>query len=95
MSIDAATVARIARLARLPPDAQTTPQTANELARVLDLVGQLAAAPLDGVEPMAHPHAQPLVWRADGVTESGRADALLALAPDARAGLYAVPKVIG
>ncbi len=95
MSIDAATVARIAWLARLPLDAQTLPQTASELARVLDLVGQLAAAPLDGVEPMAHPHAQALAWRADGVIESGRADALLALAPDTRAGLYAVPRVIG
>ncbi|MBU6200212.1 MAG: Asp-tRNA(Asn)/Glu-tRNA(Gln) amidotransferase subunit GatC [Xanthomonadaceae bacterium] len=95
MSIDAATVARIARLARLPLDAQAPPQTASELARVLDLVGQLAAAPLDGVEPMAHPHAQALAWRADTVTETDRADALLALAPDARAGLYAVPKVIG
>ena len=95
MSIDAATVARIARLARLPLDAQTLPQTANEMARLLDLVGQLAAAPLDGVEPMAHPHAQTLAWRADSITESSHADALLALAPDARAGMYAVPKVIG
>jgi len=62
---------------------------------VLDLAGQLANAPLDGVEPMAHPHAQTLAWRADAVTASDRADVLLALAPDARGGLYAVPKVIG
>jgi aspartyl-tRNA(Asn)/glutamyl-tRNA(Gln) amidotransferase subunit C len=95
MSIDTATVARIARLARLPLDARTSAQTAHELARVLELAGQLANAPLEGVEPMAHPHAQTLVWRADAITESDRADALLALAPDARAGLYAVPKVIG
>ena len=95
MSIDIATVARIARLARLPIAAQDSAQTAADLSRVLDLAGQLAAAPLDGVEPMAHPHAQTLVWRADAVTEPNRAGALLALAPDARAGLYAVPKVIG
>lgn len=95
MSIDTATVARICRLARLPLDAHTASQTADELARVLDLAGQLANAPLDGVEPMAHPHAQTLAWRADAVTESDCADALLALASDARAGLYAVPKVIG
>jgi len=95
MLIDTATVARIARLARLPLDARISAQTANELARVLELAGRLANAALDDVEPMAHPHAQTLTWRADAVTESDRADALLALAPDARAGLYAVPKVIG
>jgi aspartyl-tRNA(Asn)/glutamyl-tRNA(Gln) amidotransferase subunit C len=95
MPIDTATVARIARLARLPIPAQDAAQTAVELARVLDLAGQLANAPLDGVEPMAHPHAQTLAWRADAVTASDRADVLLALAPDARGGLYAVPKVIG
>jgi len=95
MAIDTVTVTRIAGLARLPLDARTLAQTANELARVLELAGRLADAPLDGVEPMAHPHAQTLAWRADVVTESDRADALLALSPDARAGLYAVPKVIG
>ncbi|MBS0570661.1 MAG: Asp-tRNA(Asn)/Glu-tRNA(Gln) amidotransferase subunit GatC [Proteobacteria bacterium] len=95
MSIDAATLARIARLARLPLPAQDAAQTAVDLSRVLDLAGQLANAPLDGVAPMAHPHAQTLAWRADAVTENDRADALLALAPDARSGLYAVPKVIG
>ena len=95
MAIDTATVARIARLARLPIHAPNPAQAAVDLSRVLELAGQLADAPLDGVEPMAHPHAQTLAWRADAVTESDRADALLALAPDARAGLYAVPKVIG
>ena len=95
MSIDIATVARIARLARLPVDANAAPQIADELTRVLDLAGQLANAPLDGVVPMAHPQAQTLAWRADAVTEFDRADALLALAPDARSGLYAVPKVLG
>lgn len=95
MAIDTATVARIARLARLPVPAQDAAQTAADLSRVLDLAAQLADAPLDGVEPLAHPHAQTLAWRADAVTEPDRADALLALAPDARAGLYAVPRVLG
>ncbi|MBS0439661.1 MAG: Asp-tRNA(Asn)/Glu-tRNA(Gln) amidotransferase subunit GatC [Proteobacteria bacterium] len=95
MSIDTATVARIARLARLPVDANAAPQIADELTRVLDLAGQLANAPLDGVVPMAHPQAQTLAWRADAVAEPDRANDLLALAPDARSGLYAVPKVLG
>ncbi len=46
------------------------------------------------VAPLAHPHEQALAWRADAVTEGDRADTFLALAPDARAGLYLVPKVI-
>jgi aspartyl-tRNA(Asn)/glutamyl-tRNA(Gln) amidotransferase subunit C len=94
MSIDSATVRRIARLARLAIGDAELPGAAAELSRVLELADRLAAADIAGVEPMAHPHEQTLVWRADAVTESDRADALLALAPEARGGFYLVPKVI-
>jgi aspartyl-tRNA(Asn)/glutamyl-tRNA(Gln) amidotransferase subunit C len=94
MSIDHASVRRIARLARLAVTDAELPRLATELSRVLELADQLSSAALDGVEPMAHPHAQTLAWRADVVSETDRADALLALAPDARGGLYLVPKVI-
>jgi aspartyl-tRNA(Asn)/glutamyl-tRNA(Gln) amidotransferase subunit C len=94
MSIDHATVRRIARLARLSVAETQLPSLAGELNRVLALADNLAQANLDGVEPMAHPHAQALAWRTDAVTEGDRADAFLALAPDARGGLYVVPKVI-
>ena len=95
MPIDHTAVRRVARLARLAIDATQLPRLADELTRVLSLADSLAAAPLDGVEPMAHPHAQTLAWRPDAVTEADRADALLALAPEARGGLYLVPKVLG
>jgi aspartyl-tRNA(Asn)/glutamyl-tRNA(Gln) amidotransferase subunit C len=94
MPIDHTTVRRIARLARLSVADAQLPSLAGELNRVLGLADNLAQANLDGVEPMAHPHAQALPWRADTVTEADRADAFLALAPDARGGLYVVPKVI-
>ncbi len=94
MSIDHATVRHIARLARIAVDAADVPQLADDLARVLDLADSLAGADLAGVEPMAHPHAQTLAWRDDRVAEPDRADALLALAPEARGGLFLVPKVI-
>jgi aspartyl-tRNA(Asn)/glutamyl-tRNA(Gln) amidotransferase subunit C len=94
MSIDNATVRQIARLARLAISDSELPALANELGRVLELADHLASADIAGVEPMAHPHAQALVWRDDAVTESDRADALLALAPEARGGFYLVPKVI-
>jgi aspartyl-tRNA(Asn)/glutamyl-tRNA(Gln) amidotransferase subunit C len=94
MSIDSATVRHIARLARIAiADADVAP-LALELGRVLDLADQLGTADIGDIAPLAHPHEQTLAWRADVVTEADRADAFLALAPDARGGLYLVPKVI-
>ena len=95
MPIDHTAVRRVARLARLAIDDAELARLANELTQVLGLADRLAAAPLDDVAPMAQPHAQTLAWRPDAVTESDRADALLALAPEARGGLYLVPKVLG
>ena len=94
MSIDHVTVRRVARLARLSVPEGEVAHLADELSRVLGLADQLAAADVGAVEPMAHPHEQALAWRADVVTEPDRADEFLALAPDARGGLYVVPKVI-
>lgn len=94
MSIDHATVRRIARLARLSVDDAQLENVARELDGVLALAGQLSSAALAGVEPMAHPHEPTLALRDDGVNESDRADAFLALAPESRGGLYLVPKVI-
>lgn len=93
MSIDAATVRHIARLARLAVGEDELAPIAGELSGVLALADQLGAANIDGVAPLAHPHEQTLTWRVDAVTEPDRADAFLALAPDARGGLYLVPKV--
>ena len=94
MSIDHATVRRIARLARLSVDDAHLEKLAGELDGVLQLAGELAQADIEGIEPMAHPHEQALAMRQDAVTETDRADAFLALAPESRGGLYLVPKVI-
>ena len=94
MSIDSAAVRHIARLARIAVADDELSALAGELGRVLELADQLAGAQIDGVAPLAHPHEQTLAWRDDVVTESDRAETFLALAPDARAGLYLVPKVI-
>src|SRR5512141_3485986 len=68
MQIDHATVRHIARLARLAVDDAAAPALAGELARVLELADHLAGVELAGIEPMAHPHAQTLVRRADPVS---------------------------
>jgi aspartyl-tRNA(Asn)/glutamyl-tRNA(Gln) amidotransferase subunit C len=94
MSIDHATVRRIARLARLAVAEAELPALAAELGRVLALADALAAVDTHGVEPMAHPHAAVLAWREDRVTEPNRLEDWLALAPQTRADLYLVPKVI-
>ncbi|HEY8010466.1 MAG TPA: Asp-tRNA(Asn)/Glu-tRNA(Gln) amidotransferase subunit GatC [Rudaea sp.] len=94
MSIDSTTVRHIARLARIAISDDELAPVAVELGRVLELADQLGAAQIDGVAPLAHPHEQVLSWRADAVSEPDRADAFLALAPEARGGLYLVPKVI-
>jgi len=73
MSIDAATVRHIARLARLAVGENELAPIAGELSRVLDLADQLGAAQIDGVAPLAHPHEQTLAWRPDAVTEPDRA----------------------
>jgi aspartyl-tRNA(Asn)/glutamyl-tRNA(Gln) amidotransferase subunit C len=94
MAIESATVRHIARLARLAiADGDLAP-VGEELGRLLELADRLAAADIAGVEPLAHPHDQALAWRPDAVTETDRADALLALATEARGGFYLVPKVI-
>ena len=92
--MDHAIVRRIAHLARIAIDDAALPAVAEQLTRVLEQADRLAGTDLAGIEPMAHPHAQPLAWRQDKVTEPDRADAFLALAPEARGGLYLVPKVI-
>ena len=92
--LDSSIGAILVRSGRLSVADADMAHVADELNRVLGLADQLAAAEVGGVEPMAHPHEQALAWRADRVTEGDRADAFLALAPDARGGLYVVPKVI-
>jgi len=94
MAIDSTTVRHIARLARLAIAEGELATVAVELGRLLELADRLAAADVAGIEPLAHPHDQALAWRADAVTETDHADALLALAGEARGGFYLVPKVI-
>lgn len=94
MPFETATARRIARLARIAIEPAELEAVAADLGRVLELADRLAAADIDGIEPMAHPHAQPLAWRADAVTEPDRASELLALAPESNGGYFLVPKVI-
>jgi len=94
MSLDAAAVARIARLARirLTEDEQTN--LASELSQVLAWVDELAQVNTDGVEPMTSVVGARLKPRPDIVDHETTRDDILANAPEPMAGFFTVPKVV-
>lgn len=94
MSIDKATVARIAALARIEVPEEDFEQLAGELNNILGWVEQLDGIDTEGVEPMTSVAEMTLRWREDKVTDGGVRDKVLANAPEADDGFFAVPKVI-
>jgi len=94
MSLDNATVARIARLARLRLDENRLAPLAQELNAMLDFVAQLDQVDVAGVEPMTSVVAMTLRTREDVVTDGGQPDSVLKNAPQAESGYFTVPKVI-
>jgi len=94
MAVDAATVRKIARLARLGVDEAEVLALAGELSAILGFVEQLGEVDTAGVMPMAAVSPKAHVWRGDVVSDGGVREAVLANAPDAVAGFFAVPKVI-
>lgn len=94
MSVDAATVQRIANLARIKlADAEVAP-LASELSAILGWVEQLGEIDTTGVAPMTAVMPITRAWRDDVVTDGGMQSAVLANAPQAEFGFFAVPKVI-
>ena len=94
MSIDKATVARIAALARIEVPVEDFEQLAGELNNILGWVEQLDEIDTGGVEPMTSVAEMTLRWREDRVTDGGVRDKVLANAPEADDGFFAVPKVV-
>lgn len=99
MSIDRATVAKIASLARISMSDDELDRMAPELSQILDWVEQLGEVDTSGVEPMTavipnHLRLRDDVVDADPLTGGGRPDDVLANAPAAEHGFFGVPKVI-
>ena len=94
MSIDENTAARVAKLARIKVEADRLPALAAEFNTILGFIEQLGEVDVDGVEPMTSVTPQRLKRRVDEVTDGGQQDRVLANAPDAREGFFAVPKVV-
>lgn len=94
MSVDKATVRRIAKLARIAlPEERVEPMMA-ELNGILGWIEQLQEVNVEGVEPMTSVVAQKLRMREDIVTAGGNAAAIVANAPLTEDNFFVVPKVV-
>ncbi len=94
MSVDIATVARIAALARIKVTEPELEGMVPELNGILAWVEQLGEVDVAGVEPMTAVIPNTLRLREDVVTDGGIRDAVLANAPAPEHGFFGVPKVI-
>ena len=94
MAIDAATVRKVARLARIAEPEDRLEPLARELNGILSWIEQLNEVDTDGVEPMTTSVAMTLPMREDVVTEGGDAAKVLANAPRTDKGFFIVPKVV-
>jgi aspartyl-tRNA(Asn)/glutamyl-tRNA(Gln) amidotransferase subunit C len=94
MSVDAATVRRIARLARIAVAESEVEHLAGELNAILAFVEQLSQVDVAGVEPMTSVIPMAMPQRADVVSDGDIADAIVANAPATEDHFFLVPKVV-
>lgn len=93
MSLDPATVRRIAKLARIRvEDDQVAPLQA-QLNSILGWIDQLNEVNVEGVEPLTGLQMAARM-REDEVTDGGIAEQVLANAPDREGPFFTVPKVV-
>ena len=94
MSVDAATVRRIAHLARIAVREEEVEHLKGELNAMLAFVEQLSEVDVEGVEPMTSVTPMKMKKREDVVTDGGIADQIVANAPATEDHFFLVPKVV-
>jgi aspartyl-tRNA(Asn)/glutamyl-tRNA(Gln) amidotransferase subunit C len=94
MSIDAATVRRIAHLARIAVEDGEVEHLRGEINAILAFVEQLQEVDVAGVEPMTSVMPMVMKKRQDEVTDGGIADDIVANAPATQDHYFLVPKVV-
>ncbi|MEO1026028.1 MAG: Asp-tRNA(Asn)/Glu-tRNA(Gln) amidotransferase subunit GatC [Pseudomonadota bacterium] len=94
MSIDRDTARRVAKLARIKVEEDALDALAGEFNAILGFVEHLNEVDVEGVEPMTSVTPMVLKRREDVVTDGNQQPKVLANAPDAREGFFAVPKVV-
>lgn len=94
MSVDHATVRKIASLARIAATDGEVEAMVPELNNIIGWIEQLGEVDTSAVQPMTAVIPNTLRLRQDIVTDGGMRDAVLANAPAAEHGFFGVPKVI-
>jgi aspartyl-tRNA(Asn)/glutamyl-tRNA(Gln) amidotransferase subunit C len=94
MSVDAETVRRVARLARIAVAEDEVEGLRGELNAILAFVEQLGEVNVDGVEPMTSVTPMAMKMRDDKVTDGGIADDIVRNAPATEDHFFVVPKVV-
>ncbi len=94
MSVDNATVRRIAHLARIAVADDEVEPLKDELNGILAFVEQLSEVNVDGVEPMTSVTPMVMKKREDVVTDGGIADDIVKNAPATEDHFFLVPKVV-
>jgi len=94
MSVDTNIVRKIASLARIAVTDGEVEAMTGELNNILTWVEQLSEVNTDGIEPLAAVIPNQLRLREDVITDGDIRDKVLANAPQAEHGFFAVPKVI-
>ena len=94
MSVDEATVRKIARLARIKVKDEEVAPLARELSQILAWIEQLDEVDTSKVAPLASTVNAKLPRRQDKVADGGYREKILANAPEGVAGFFAVPKVV-
>ena len=94
MSVDAATVRRIAHLARIAVTEAEVPHLQGELNAMLAFVEQLSEVNVDGVDPMTSVTPMEMKKRPDVINDGDLADDVVKNAPDTVNHFFLVPKVV-
>ncbi len=94
MSVDTATVKRVAKLSRIAITDERAESMQGELNTILGFIEQLNEVNVDGVEPMTSVVDMDMRKRADGVTDGNIANDITANAPVSEDNFFMVPKVV-
>lgn len=94
MSVDLATVKRVARLGRIALSEDEAVTMQSELNTILGFVEQLSEVDVSGIEPMTSVMPMSMKKRADKVTDGDKAADIVANAPLTDSNFFLVPKVV-
>lgn len=94
MSVDIATVKRVAHLARIAVTEEEAVSFQGEINAILGFAEQLNEVDVEGVEPLTSVVAQTMKKRVDVVTDGFYADRVVGNAPVSDDDFFVVPKVV-